>query len=154
MLKNSKREIQSMLEKKSQDESTRMVILGPNANLSPAELVHKIHMMGLPLTIKSTCYGALIHGEKELVERAAKEIREFDPNNIFLKERGFPPGDPRRCRAHRGGAREGFHQLEKEFKLLGYVSEALSKPQKVSLHEKKRIDIKTFKKIAEDIMRV
>ncbi len=141
-----------MLKKKGEDQVTKMIILGPAANLSPPELVQKIHMMGLPLTIKSTCYGALIHGNEELVKRASHKIREFDPNNIFIKERGFPPGDPRRCRARRGGAREGFHQLEKEFELLKDVSEALSRPRKVSLHERKRVDIDVFHKIADEII--
>ena len=137
----------------SQEESskvTRMIILGPAANISQTELVRKLHMMELPLTIKSTCYGAIINGDESVVTKAVEEIRKLDYCNIFTKDRGFPPGDPRRCRAKRGGAREGFHQLEKEFELLGYVSEALEHPKKVSLKKPGKISVDTFKKIAEE----
>lgn len=137
----------------SQEESskfTRMIILGPTANISQTELVRKLHMMEIPLTIKSTCYGAVINGEEADVNKAVEEVRKLDPCNIFTKDRGFPPGDPRRCRAKRGGAREGFHQLEKEFELLGYISEALEHPKKVSLKKPGKISVDTFKKIAEE----
>lgn len=129
---------------------TRMIILGPSAQISQSELVRKLHMMELPLTIKSTCYGAAISGEEEDVKIAMKKIRELDPYNIFSKDRGFPPGDPRRCRAKRGGAREGFHQLEKEFELLDAVSNALENPKKVSLKKPKKVSAEEFKKIAEE----
>lgn len=134
---------------KTDNQVTRMIILGPSANISPTELVRNIHMMELPLTIKSTCYGAAISGDKEVVEKAVENIRELDEYNIFTKDRGFPPGDPRRCRAKRGGAREGFHQLEKEFELLDDVSEALKNPQKVRVKESKKISPEEFKEIAE-----
>jgi len=136
-----------------QDESskvTRMIILGPSANISQTELVRKLHMMELPLTIKSTCYGAVVNGEESVVEKAIEEARKLDYCNIFTKDRGFPPGDPRRCRAKRGGAREGFHQLEKEFELLGYVSEALEKPRKVSLKKPKKVPVETFKEVCKE----
>ncbi len=135
--------------KKSPDEVTRMIILGPSADISSSELVRKLHMMELSLTIKSTCYGAAISGEKEDVEKAVTQIRELDPYNIFIKDRGFPPGDPRRCRAKRGGAREGFHQLEKEFELLDDVSKALKNPQKVQVKKSQKISPEEFRKIAE-----
>lgn len=135
---------------KNDSKITRMIILGPSANISQTELVRKLHMMELPLTIKSTCYGAAISGEEEVVKKAIISIRELDPCNIFTKDRGFPPGDPRRCRAKRGGAREGFHQLEKEFELLDDVSKALENPQKVQLKKLKKISIEEFKEIVED----
>ncbi|MGA2675435.1 MAG: methanogenesis marker 6 protein [Methanobacterium sp.] len=129
---------------------TRMIILGPSANISQSELVRKLHMMELPLTIKSTCYGAAVSGEEDVVKKAIDGVRELDPYNIFSKDRGFPPGDPRRCRAKRGGAREGFHQLEKEFELLDAVSNALEHPQKVSLKKAKKVSPEEFKEIAEE----
>ena len=129
---------------------TRMIILGPAANISQPELVRKLHMMELPLTIKSTCYGAVINGEESVVNKAVEDVRKLDYCNIFTKDRGFPPGDPRRCRAKRGGAREGFHQLEKEFELLGFVSEALENPKKVNLKKPKKVSVETFKEIAEE----
>ena len=131
------------------DKVTRMFVLGPKAQLSQSELVGKLHMLELPLTIKSTCYGAVIHGEEKDVLEAVNRIRKLDPSNIFTKDRGFPPGDPRRCRAKRGAAREGFHQLEKEYELLEYVCDALENPEKVSLEEPEKVTPDDFKKIAQ-----
>ena len=137
-----------------QDESskvTRMIILGPSANISQTELVRKLHMMELPLTIKSTCYGAVVNGEESVVNKAVEEARKLDYCNVFTKDRGFSPGDPRRCRAKRGGAREGFHQLEKEFELLGFVSEALKNPKKVSLKKPKKVSVESFKEVCKGV---
>jgi putative methanogenesis marker protein 6 len=128
---------------------TRMIILGPGAHISQNELVQKLHMMELPLTIKSTCYGAMVYGDQEFVNQAVKKARKLDPYNIFTKDRGFPPGDPRRCRGHRGAAREGFHQLEKEFRLLGHVAEALEKPQKVTIEEPEKVSVDDFREIVK-----
>ena len=132
------------------DKVTRMIVLGPKAQLSQSELVGKLHMLELPLTIKSTCYGAVVHGEKEDVMEAVNQIRKLDPSNIFTKDRGFPPGDPRRCRAKRGAAREGFHQLEKEYELLEYVCDALENPEAVTLEEPEKITPDVFRKIAQE----
>lgn len=127
----------------------RMIVIGPSANISNNELMRNLHMMEFPLTIKTTCYGAVISGEKEHVYEAIERIRKLDPCNIFTKDRGFQPGDPRRCRAKRGGAREGFHQLEKEFELLDDVSKALKNPRKVKTKKLEKISPEEFKKIAE-----
>ncbi len=129
---------------------TRMIVLGPSAEISNNELVRDLHMMEFPLTIKTTCYGAAISGEKEHVDQAIKRIRKLDPYNIFTKDRGFPPGDPRRCRAKRGGAREGFHQLEKEFELLDDISKALKNPRKVKVKKLEKISPEEFEKIARE----
>jgi putative methanogenesis marker protein 6 len=127
-----------------------MIVLGPKAQLSSSELVGKLHMLELPLTIKSTCYGALIHGNEEVVMDAIKKIRDLDPSNIFTKDRGFPPGDPRRCRAKRGAAREGFHELKKEYELLEYVCDALENPEKVSLKKPEKISPEDFRKVVQE----
>lgn len=129
---------------------TRMIILGPSAQINQAELVQKIHMLELPLTIKSTCYGAIVHGSESVVNDAVEQIRKLDPNNIFTKDRGFPPGDPRRCRAKRGAAREGFHQLEKEFELLESVSQALANPREVHVEKPCPIDPEKLKKLIKE----
>lgn len=131
-------------------EITRMIVLGPSAQINQAELIQKIHMLELPLTIKSTCYGAIIHGDENIVKEAISKIRELDPCNIFTKERGFPPGDPRRCRAKRGAAREGFHQLEKEYELLDCLREALENPKEVHVERPKKISPDEFRKILEE----
>jgi putative methanogenesis marker protein 6 len=129
---------------------TRMIVLGPKAQLSQSELVGKLHMLELPMTIKSTCYGAVIHGEETNVMDAVNRIRKLDPSHIFTKDRGFPPGDPRRCRAKRGAAREGFHQLEKEYELLEYVCDALENPEKVTLDAPEKVTPDDFRKIAQE----
>jgi putative methanogenesis marker protein 6 len=49
----------------------------------------------------------------------------MDPAHIFTKDRGFPPGDPRRCRANLGGARPGYYGHEFEMGLVRYVSKGL-----------------------------
>lgn len=134
---------------KDDNTRTRMIILGPGATISQSELVQNLHMLELPLTIKATCYGAMVYGDREVVDNAVDKARTLDPYNIFTKDRGFPPGDPRRCRGHRGAAREGYHQLEKEFKLLGYVGEALKKPQKVSIKEPEKVSVDDFKEIVK-----
>ena len=139
-----------MSPKPENSDVTRMIILGPSALINAAELVQKLHMMELPLTIKSTCYGAIIHGQEDVVMEAVEKIRKLDPYNIFTKDRGFPPGDPRRCRAKRGAAREGFHQLEKEFELLEGVSEALAKPKEVHVEKPCPIDPELLKKLVKE----
>ncbi|KZX10088.1 methanogenesis marker 6 protein [Methanobrevibacter filiformis] len=132
------------------DNITRMIILGPKAEVSESEVTNHLHLLNLPLTIKQTCYGAMVSGDEKDVLTAIESLRKLDPYNIFTRDRGFPPGDPRRCRGHRKGPREGFHQMEKEFQLLGHVSDALKNPRKVSLEEKKPVSVdeleKAFKK--------
>ena len=77
------------------DVITRMIFIGPGAHVSEQEIVSEFHMLGLPLTIKNTCYGSMISGKSEHVYKAIEEIRKLDPNHIFTKERGFAPGDPK-----------------------------------------------------------
>jgi putative methanogenesis marker protein 6 len=132
------------------DNITRMIILGPKAEVSESEVVSHIHLLGLPVTVKVTCYGALVSGKKEDILKIIKEIRKLDPYNIFTRERGFPVGDPRRCRGHRHGPREGFHQMEGEYKLLEHVSDALRNPKEVSLEEKKQMNVDDLEKIFKE----
>ena len=116
------------------------------------EIVTAFHMLDLPLTIKNTCYGSMISGKSEDVYEAIKEIRKLDPNHIFTKERGFAPGDPRRCRGHRFGPREGFHQMEKEYRILGFVANALEERKDVEIEPKKPVDVDEFKKIMNECL--
>ena len=71
--------------------STRMIILSSKANVSESEVVNFLHMLNLPITIKWTCYGAMISGKDEYVRQAIRELRKLDPYGIFTKERGFAP---------------------------------------------------------------
>ena len=54
------------------DVSTRMIILGPKANVSESEVVNFLHLLDLPLTIKWTCYGAMVSGKDEYVRQAVE----------------------------------------------------------------------------------
>ncbi len=122
----------------------RMVVLGMGCRISSRELLNYLHLLELPLNIRLTCYGANVNGKKEDVLEAVGKAQQLDPTHIFIKIRGFPPGDPRRCRAKRGGARKGFHQLEAEYKLLPHVSYALEHPKHVSLEKPKKIPVSEF----------
>ena len=97
----------------------------------------------------------IIEGKRQDVDLVAKEIRSLDPNRIFIKERGVPPGDPHRCRAGRGGgAKPGFHMHEIEFTLLPFITEALEEIERGDVFEKKvkspRITIEYLKNIIEE----
>ena len=132
------------------DKITRMIVLGPGCAVSSKELMNFLHLLELPINIRLTCYGANINGVPEYVMEAVTKARALDPTHIFIKFRGFPPGAPRRCRAKRGGAREGFHQLEAEYKLLPDVSYALEHPKHVDLNPPKKIPVEEFRKIVEE----
>lgn len=87
----------------------------------------KIYGSKYDISVKETCFGVIINGEKDVMAEAVKEIRAMDPAGIFIKDRGFPPGDRRRCRGVRGGgARPGFYMLESESKMLPMISRALA----------------------------
>ena len=103
--------------------------------------------------MKETCYGAMIEGRKEEVERTLEAVRKLDPNRIFTKVRGFPIGDARRCRAHHG-SRPGFSQLEKEWECLSLIEKGVTAAEKGEpVHElprRKRISIEELKRIVEE----
>ncbi len=122
---------------------TRLVVLSSEL---PSEMHLMIYELHADVTIKETCFGMLIHGEDAIVQALVNTIRKIDPG-AFIKERGFVPGDPRRCRADRGGgARPGFYSLNKEYKLLPAISNAIAKlslpyePEQVVKPEKISVD--------------
>ena len=122
---------------------TRLVVLSSEL---PSEMHLMIYELHADVTIKETCFGMLIHGEEPIVQALVNTIRKIDPG-AFIKERGFVPGDPRRCRADRGGgARPGFYSLNKEYKLLPAISNAIAKlslpyePEQVVKPEKIPVD--------------
>ncbi len=130
------------------NEETRIIILSPDSSLTPDIIAKQI--TSLPIIIKTTCWGLILSGKPDMVQKAVQNIRKLDPHHIFTKLRGYPPGDPRICRFHRGGgARPGFHLLEFESSLLPYVSKALESPTPEidAPPEKKPLPIKKLKKI-------
>jgi len=115
---------------------TRVILISPDSVITPEGVKSKImgivsedtSMASLDISVKETCFGALVEGEAEKIRGIVEKVRELDKNGIFSKPRGFPIGDPRICRAtRRGGPRPGFHQLELEQELLPMVRAALDK---------------------------
>lgn len=122
---------------------TRLVVLSSEL---PSEMHLMIYELHADVTIKETCFGMLIYGEEPIVQALVNTIRKIDPG-AFIKERGFVPGDPRRCRADRGGgARPGFYSINQEYKLLPAISNAIAKlslpyePEQVTKPEKISVD--------------
>ncbi|MCQ6254188.1 methanogenesis marker 6 protein [Methanocaldococcus sp.] len=119
---------------------TKVIVLAENALTTPGKLVRYINSLNLPILVKETCFGAYIEGEEDLVDKVSQEIRSFEKNRIFCKDRGYPIWDKRRCRAFRGGGpREGFHQLEAEQAVLDKIGLALDKIEKEGLKSMEEI---------------
>ncbi len=136
---------------------TRMVVLSPKSNRTPSELAVKVYSLGLPIKVKETCYGLLIEGEAEHVNKAVQELRKSFTYDVFMKERGFPIGDRRICRADRGGGpKPGYHQLEMEFDVLPFISEALEDIDRgkrvAKKREERKVEADEIKEIAIDIL--
>jgi putative methanogenesis marker protein 6 len=94
-------------------------------DLTPSDLAIRAYEISEGVMIKETCFGLQITGTEEEVTRVVIQLREIDPNHIFVKDRGFPPGDRRRCRANLGGARPGFHGHECELGIIRHVTHGL-----------------------------
>jgi putative methanogenesis marker protein 6 len=137
------------------DVITKLIILS-SRRVMPGELLDKIYSLKKDVIVKETCFGAEVSGEREEVNSLIKEVRSLDPYGIFVKERGFPPGDPRRCRATRGGARPGFHQIEIEMNSLPLIAKALAEYD-MGIEGKRRekpgkLDVDVFKKTIVDCL--
>ena len=98
--------------------------------ITPADLAVRGYEISKGAMIKETCFGLVINGREEEVDRITTELRKADPDHIFIKDRGFPPGDARRCRANLGGARPGYHGIEHEMTVIPYVSHGLEEIKK------------------------
>ncbi len=127
--------------------------------MTASDLALRAYEVSEGVMIKETCFGLQVTGKPDEVDRLIRTIRKFDPPHIFVKDRGFPPGDPRRCRANLGGARPGYLGHEAEFPLLRYVShglEVLEKgdgeaPQERPKEQKRpHLDITKLKQLIEE----
>ena len=129
---------------------------------TPAELAQRAYEISMGVMIKETCFGLQITGEEGEVEKVIAVLRTVDPARIFVKDRGFPPGDHRRCRANLGGARPGYYGHENEMRLVRFIAKGIAalddrKPaatdQQKKYSEQKTgsddepLDIDTFQKI-------
>jgi putative methanogenesis marker protein 6 len=133
------------------DSITKMVVINSKKVL-PSDVVIKLYQSSSDVMIKETCFGVMVSGERSEVDTLLSSIRKMDPYGIFIKERGFAPGDQNRCRAtRRGGARPGFHMLETEDKILPHIASALRALDRGEIpprkKEKKKLDIEKFKQI-------
>jgi putative methanogenesis marker protein 6 len=126
---------------------TYVVMLSTDSSLTPSMLSERAATMG-GVEVKETCYGLMLEGEEERLEEVVAELKKMDPNRIFYKVRGFRIGDPRICRAKRGGGpRQGYHMLAVEREALKNVSKALEAGE---LPVPKEVDTK---KISTDDLR-
>lgn len=105
-------------------------------DVTPADLALRAYEISKGVMIKETCFGIVINGKEEEVNHIIAELRKMDPDHIFVKDRGFPPGDARRCRANLGGARPGYNGMEYEMTIIPYVSHGLEELKK---HDEKTI---------------
>ncbi|MCG2735404.1 MAG: methanogenesis marker 6 protein [Candidatus Methanoperedenaceae archaeon] len=135
------------------DKITKMMVIN-SSKVLPSDVVIKLYESNADVMIKETCFGVMVSGERVVVDKLLSETRKMDPYGIFIKERGFAPGEPNRCRAtRRGGARPGFHMLETEERLLPQIAEALRAldrgevPQEKQI--KKKLDVEKLKEIIE-----
>jgi putative methanogenesis marker protein 6 len=132
---------------------TRMIVIAPTSAVTPDQVTRVVHGLGIEISVKETCYGAMIEGSPEAVKKVLTAVRKLDPDRIFSKVRGFPIGDIRRCRAHHG-SRPGFTQLEKEWECLSIVEKGVAAASRgEEPHEppkKRKLTVKELKKIVEE----
>jgi putative methanogenesis marker protein 6 len=126
--------------------------------ITPSDLAIRAYEIAQGVMIKETCFGLVVSGKEAEVDRIIAEVRKADPDHIFVKDRGFPPGDARRCRANLGGARPGYHGIEFEMTVIPYVSHGLEEMQKRKAEtipspenplERPILDIDKLKKLME-----
>ncbi|MEM2943819.1 MAG: methanogenesis marker 6 protein [Methanomassiliicoccales archaeon] len=135
---------------------TRMIVIAPTSEITPDQIVRFLHTLNLKITVKETCYGALIEGSREDIKQAVAEVRKLDPCRIFVKLRGFPIGDQRRCRALHG-SRPGFTQLEEEWRMLAMIEKgirAAEKEEKLKerVKQKKKLPVEALKKVIDEVI--
>lgn len=136
------------------DTVTKMVVIN-SARILPSDVAIKLYESNADVMVKETCFGVMVSGERKVVDLLLQSIRKMDPYGIFIKERGFAPGEPYRCRAtRRGGARPGFHNLETEDKILPHIALALRALDKGEIprqkQKKKKLDVEKLKEIIKE----
>jgi putative methanogenesis marker protein 6 len=136
-----------------EDIITKYVVISSDSVL-PIDAALKVYGSEQEITIKETCFGTMVSGPRDAVNKVVDEVRNMDKNHIFVKERGYLAGDERRCRSPRGGgARPGFYYLKEEVEMLPMIGDALDDydkhvPLKKISHEQK-IEVKKLKDIIE-----
>ncbi|MCX9080880.1 MAG: methanogenesis marker 6 protein [Candidatus Methanoperedens sp.] len=133
---------------------TKMIVIN-SSKLLPSDVAIKLYESKAEVMVKETCFGVMVSGERDIVDSLLLEIRKLDPYGIFIKERGFAPGEPYRCRAtRRGGAKPGFHNLENDDKLLPHIASALKALDRgeipIQKKQTKKLNIDKFKEIIKE----
>ncbi len=108
----------------SKERITRLLMISPDSDVTTDQLVRDVQTMSHQVSVKETCYGCLVESDEATMAEVMKKVRSTYRNEVFSKVRGFPAGDPRRCRAQHG-TRPGFSQLEAEWECLPFIQAAL-----------------------------
>ncbi len=137
----------------NKDIITKLVVTSSDSVL-PIDAAMRIYESSTEIVIKETCFGTMVTGPSDAVDKVVNEVVSLDKNHIFVKERGFPPGDDRRCRASRGGgSRPGFYFLKEEAMMLPIIGKALDEYERDTplrkREEKKKLEIKDIQDIIE-----
>lgn len=128
---------------------------------TPQDISTAAYEIAKGVMIKETCFGVQITGEDSDVERIIAHLRVMDPYHIYVKDRGFPPGDARRCRADLGGARPGYLGHEYEMSFIRYIAHGLEKTEpmtkkelraaaEISMESPDPLDIETLTTLMEE----
>ena len=133
---------------------TRLFMISPDSDVTIDLLTRAVHTMADGVSVKETCYGCLAEAESDVMKGVVAKVRETYGNEVFTKRRGFPAGDPRRCRAQHG-TRPGFAQLEAEWECLPLIQHALDEidagdPSYKARETRKPLPVSELKKICEE----
>lgn len=129
-------------------------------DMTPGDLAIRTYEISQGVMIKETCFGLQITGNEDDVNAIIDHLRKFDPAHIFVKDRGFPPGDSRRCRANLGGARPGYFGHEFEISISRFISKGLEELPKRPIGSvpkppvpagSDKLDAKKIQKIIESV---
>jgi len=107
-------------------------------DILPFDIAAMIYESKCDVNVKETCFGVIINGEEGVIKSLAEKIKVLDLPGIFIKNRGSPLGDARRCRGtassfpnkivalasgrRSGSARPGFYMIEAKSKMLPLIS--------------------------------
>lgn len=138
----------------SEGRETRLLMISPNSKITPDQLVRAVNTFEDHLNVKETCYGCLAEAPPETMSRLVARVREEYHNEVFTKRRGYPTGDPIRCRAQHG-TRPGFSQLEAEWEALPLIQAALDRIDAGDVGydepvDKNPLPVKELKRISEE----
>ncbi|SET10394.1 putative methanogenesis marker protein 6 [Methanococcoides vulcani] len=142
-----------MMGEDTEDNITKIVVISSDSVL-PMDAAMRVYESEDAITIKETCFGTMVNGPRDAVNRVVETLRSMDRNHIFVKDRGFKPGAEVRCRAGRGGGpRPGFHFLREEVSMLPMIGRALDEYDAGEPLEEKeapqKLDVSKLKKIID-----